>query len=142
MAVRHGFVKIPKGTFVPIAQVPNLKDQDVVVVCTGGQGEPSSALQRMSTGGSTPIPETGNDALIGGMVDDLMRKGVHVFRHETHDIDGAGPLHVSGHASIDEYKEMIQMMKPKFFIPIYGRIAANNGTLKSLSRKVSHEPVQ
>jgi len=50
MAVRHGFVKIPKGTFVPIANVANLHDEDVVVVCTGGQGEPSSALQRMSTG--------------------------------------------------------------------------------------------
>ena len=135
MAVRHGFVKIPKGTFVPIAAVPNLKDHEVVVVCTGGQGEPSSALQRMSLGdhkhiklkeqdsvilSSTPIPETGNDALIGNMVDDLMRKGVHVFRHETHDIDGVGPLHVSGHASIDEYRDMIDMTKPKFFIPIYG----------------------
>lgn len=135
MAVRHGFVKIPKGTFVPIANVPQLKDQDVVVVCTGSQGEPSSALQRMATGdhkhiklkeqdtvvlSSTPIPESGNDALIGDMVDDLMRKGVHVYRHETHVIDGCGPLHVSGHASIDEYKDMINMTKPKFFVPIYG----------------------
>ncbi|HET7320538.1 MAG TPA: ribonuclease J, partial [Candidatus Saccharimonadales bacterium] len=50
MAVRHGFVRVPKGTFVPIASVPNLKDSDVVVVCTGGQGEPSSALQRMAAG--------------------------------------------------------------------------------------------
>jgi ribonuclease J len=135
MAVRHGFVKIPKGTFVPIANVANLHDEDVVVVCTGGQGEPSSALQRMSTGdhkhiklkandtvvlSSSPIPETGNDALIGNMVDDLMRKGVHVFQHATHELDGSGPLHVSGHASIDEYLEMIKMLKPKFFIPIYG----------------------
>jgi ribonuclease J len=135
MAVRHGFMRIPKGTFVPIATVPSLKEHDVVVVCTGGQGEPSSALQRMATGdhkhiklkeqdtvilSSTPIPETGNDALIGTMVDELMRKGVHVYRHETHDIDGVGPLHVSGHASIDEYKEMIEMTNPKFFIPIYG----------------------
>jgi ribonuclease J len=135
MAVRNGFMKIPKGTFVPIASVPNLKDQDVVVVCTGGQGEPNSALVRMSMGdhkhvslkeqdtvilSSTPIPETGNDALIGDMVDDLMRKGVHVFRHETYGIDGIGPLHVSGHASMDEYKEMINIVKPKFFIPIWG----------------------
>jgi ribonuclease J len=135
MALRNGFVKIPKGTFVPIASVPSLKDHDVVVVCTGGQGEPNSALQRMSLGdhkhiklkaqdtvilSSTPIPESGNDALIGDMVDDLMRKNVHVFRHETHDLDGCGPLHVSGHASIDEYKDMINMTKPKFFIPIYG----------------------
>jgi ribonuclease J len=135
MAVRHGFMKIPKGTFVPIASVPNMKDTDVVVVCTGSQGEPSSALQRMSSGdhkhiklkeqdtvvlSSTPIPESGNDSLIGAMVDGLTRKGVHVFEHRNHELDGVGPLHVSGHASQDEYAEMIQMTKPKFFIPIYG----------------------
>jgi ribonuclease J len=135
MAVRHGFVRVPKGTFVPIANVPNMKDQDVVIVCTGSQGEPSSALQRMADGdhkyiklkandsvilSSTPIPESGNDALIGKMVDDLVRKDVHVFRHETHELDGIGPLHVSGHASIDEYREMIGMIRPKFFMPIYG----------------------
>lgn len=135
MAVRHGFVKVPKGTFVPIASVNSLPDDKVIVICTGGQGEPSSALMRMSTGdhrhikmkpqdtvvlSSTPIPESGNDALIGAMVDDLLRKQVHVFQHITHDLDGCGPLHVSGHASIEEYREMIDMLKPKFFVPIYG----------------------
>jgi ribonuclease J len=69
---------------------------------------------------SSPIPETGNDALIGALVDDFTRKGVHVFEHRNHELDGVGPLHVSGHASQDEYAEMIQMTKPKFFIPIYG----------------------
>ncbi len=135
MAIRNGYVRVPKGTFVPISAVGTMKDQDVVVVCTGGQGEPNSALMRMSAGehqhvkmkaqdtvvlSSTPIPETGNDALVGAMVDDLMRKDVHVFRHEMHDLDGCGPLHVSGHASIEEYRDMINMTKPKFFIPIYG----------------------
>lgn len=135
MAVRHGFVKVPKGTFVPIASVPTLKDSEVVVVCTGGQGEPSSALQRMASGehrhvkmkeqdtvilSSTPIPETGNDALIGVMIDELMRKGVHVFTHVNHELQGVGPLHVSGHASRDEYADMINFTRPKFFIPIYG----------------------
>jgi len=135
MAVRHGFMKIPKGTFVPIAQVPNMKDQEIVVVCTGSQGEPSSALQRMASGdhrhiklkeqdtvvlSSSPIPESGNDALIGDMVDGLARKHVHVFEHRNHDLDGIGPLHVSGHASRDEYADMINLTKPKFFVPIYG----------------------
>jgi ribonuclease J len=69
---------------------------------------------------STPIPETGNDKSIGKMVDDMMRKGVHVFRHETYGLDGTGPLHVSGHASIEEYRDMIDMVRPKFFIPVYG----------------------
>ncbi len=135
MSVRHGFMKIPKGTFVPIASAGNMKDEELIVICTGSQGEPSSAMQRMSNGehrhiklkeqdtvilSSTPIPESGNDARIGDMIDDLLRKGVHVFRHETHEIDGCGPLHVSGHASIEEYREMIQMTQPRFFIPIYG----------------------
>lgn len=135
MAVRNGFMKIPKGTFVPIASVASLKDEEVVVVCTGGQGEPNSALQRMSAGehkyvkikeqdtvilSSTPIPYTGNDALVRTMVDSLFSKGVHVFRHETREVDHIGPLHVSGHASMDEYAEMIDMVQPKFFIPIYG----------------------
>jgi ribonuclease J len=139
MAVRHGFVRIPKGTFVPIASAATMKDTDLVVVCTGSQGEPSSALQRMSNGehrhvklkeqdtvilSSTPIPYSGNDAAIRTMVDDLFKKGVHVFRHETREIDGIGPLHVSGHASRDEYADMINMLKPKFFIPIYGDYTA------------------
>jgi ribonuclease J len=135
MAVRHGFVRIPKGTFAPIASAATMKDQDIVVVCTGSQGEPSSALQRMSAGehrhiklkeqdtvilSSTPIPYSGNDSAIRTMVDDLLKKSVHVFRHETHELDSIGPLHVSGHASRDEYAEMIDMTKPKFFVPIYG----------------------
>ncbi len=135
MAIRHGFMKVPKGTFVPIANVSAMKDDEVVIVCTGSQGEPSSAMQRMANGehrhiklkeqdtvilSSTPIPESGNDALVGQMVDGLTRKGVHVFEARNHDLDGVGPLHVSGHASRDEYAEMIQMTNPKFFIPIYG----------------------
>lgn len=135
MAVRHGFMRIPKGTFIPIASVAALSNDKVVVICTGSQGEPSSALQRMANGehkyiklkeqdtvilSSTPIPESGNDALIGQMVDDLTKKSVHVFEHRNHELDNVGPLHVSGHASRDEYAEMIQMTKPMFFIPIYG----------------------
>lgn len=135
MAVRHGFMRIPKGTFVPIASVPAMSNDKVVIICTGSQGEPSSALQRMANGehrhiklkeqdtvilSSTPIPESGNDALIGQMVDGLVKKQVHVFEHRNHELDNVGPLHVSGHASQDEYAEMIQVTKPKFFIPIYG----------------------
>ena len=135
MAVRHGFVKVPKGTFIPIASANNLPDNKVVVICTGSQGEPNSALIKMSTGdhrnikmkprdtvilSSTPIPETGNDALIGTMVDDLMRSGVHVYQHTTHEIDNIGPLHVSGHGSMEEYREMIKLIRPKFFVPVYG----------------------
>jgi ribonuclease J len=135
VAVKLGMIRIPKGTFVPIANVPNMKDEEVVVISTGAQGEPSSALQRMASGdhkyiklkqqdtvilSATPIPESGNDKLIGAMVDNLMKNNVHVFRHDHRDVDGCGPLHVSGHASMDEYGDMIEMTKPKFFIPVYG----------------------
>lgn len=139
MAIRHGFVKVPKGTFVPIASSSSIPDDKLVVICTGGQGEPSAALVRMSTGdhrnikmkpqdtvilSSTPIPYTGNDGKIRAMVDDLLKKEVHVFRHESREVDNCGPLHVSGHASQDEYREMINMLKPKFFVPIYGDYTA------------------
>jgi ribonuclease J len=135
MAIRNGFVRVPKGTFIPIANTAGMKDNELVIVCTGSQGEPSSALQRMSNGehrhvklkeqdsvvlSSTPIPYSGNDAKVRSMVDDLLRKNVHVFRHQFRDIDGCGPLHVSGHASADEYADMINMTKPKFFIPVMG----------------------
>jgi ribonuclease J len=135
VAVKLGMIKIPKGTFVPIASVPKMNDREVVVVCTGSQGEPNSALQRMSVGdhkyiklkpqdtvilSSTPIPDSGNDRLITKMVDELNRNGVFVKRHTTHEADSCGPLHVSGHCSQDEYMDMIDMIKPKFLIPIYG----------------------
>lgn len=135
VAVKLGMIRIPKGTFVPIANVPNMKEDEIVIISTGAQGEPSSALQRMASGdhkyiklkpqdtvilSATPIPESGNDKLIGAMVDNLMKMNVHVFRHDHRDVDGCGPLHVSGHASLDEFGEMIQMTKPKFFIPVYG----------------------
>ncbi len=135
MAIRNGFVKVPKGTFVPMNSVANIPDEQLVIICTGSQGEPSSALMRMSTGdhrfvkmkaqdtvvfSSTPIPYSGNDAKIRALTDDLMRKNVHVVRHETHELDSYGPLHVSGHASMDEYADMINYLKPKYFLPIYG----------------------
>ena len=139
MAVRNGNMKIPKGTFVSIAAMPTLKDDQVVIVCTGSQGEPNSALMRMSLGdhkhialkeqdtvilSSNPIPYSGNDALIRSMVDDFLKKGVHVHRHETYELDHGGPLHVSGHGGIEEYRDIIKLIKPKFFLPVYGDYTA------------------
>ena len=135
LAVRLGYLKVPRGVVIPLREAVNLPDQQLVVVATGSQGEENAVLQRMSMGehkyinvkstdtvifSSTPIPFSGNDASVRQITDDLLRRGTRVLRHETHELDGVGPLHVSGHASIDEYKEMIAMVKPKFFIPIYG----------------------
>lgn len=150
VAVKLGMIRIPKGTFVPIANAPNMKDNELVVISTGAQGEPSSALQRMATGdhkhiklkeqdtvilSATPIPESGNDKLIGDMVDNLMKLGVHVFRHDHREVDGCGPLHVSGHASIEEYGEMIEMTKPKFFMPIYGSYGSKHYHVEEAVRR-------
>jgi len=150
VAVKHGMIRIPKGTFVPIANAATMKDEELVVISTGAQGEPSSALQRMASGehkyvklkaqdtvilSATPIPESGNDRLIAAMVDNLMRQGVHVFRHDHREVDGCGPLHVSGHASMDEYGEMIDMMRPKFFVPIYGPYGSKHYHIEEAVRR-------
>lgn len=133
IAVRQGILKIPKGTVLAMREMPNIPDNQVLVICTGGQGEPGAALQRMSEGehkyiklhegdtvvvSSTPIP--GNEIAYARIGDDLIRQGVFLFRHPTHEVDGVGPLHVSGHAARDEYREMLHIVRPKFFLPIYG----------------------
>jgi ribonuclease J len=139
VAVRNGFIRIPKGTVIPMADASNVADKNLLVITTGAQGEENSALRRMSTGdhrhiklkpqdtailSSTPIPTTGNDALIEHLVDDCLRKGIHIYQHATHEVDKIGPLHVSGHAARDEYQDMIEMLKPKYFMPIMGSFSA------------------
>jgi len=132
IAVRQGILKIPKGTVTAMRDVVTLPDNQVLVVCTGGQGEPGAALQRMATGehkhiklhagdtvvvSSTPIP--GNEVRYEEIGNDLVLKGVHLYRHPTHEVDGSGPLHVSGHARRDEYREILHIIQPKYFLPIY-----------------------
>ena len=133
LAVRLGNLNIPKDVLVPMGEAVRLPDAKVVIICTGGQGEPGAALSRMAVGehrviklrcgdsvviSSTPIP--GNEQSYSQMGDDLARIGVTQFRHPTHEIDGSGPLHVSGHAFRDEHAEMIQLTRPRFMMPIYG----------------------
>ncbi len=150
VAVKLGMIRIPKGTFVPIANIANLKEEEIVIISTGAQGEPSSALQRMASGdhkhvklkaqdtvilSATPIPESGNDKLISAMVDNLMRSGVHVFRHDHREVDGCGPLHVSGHASMEEYGDMVELTRPKFFVPIYGSYGSKHYHIEEAVRR-------
>jgi ribonuclease J len=133
IAVRQGILKIPKGTVVPIQQASTISPEKLLVMCTGGQGEPNAALQRMSEGehknvnlsegdtvviSSSPIP--GNEVSYDQLSNRLKKKGVYLFRHPTHEIDGCGPLHVSGHARREELREMLQLVRPKFFIPVHG----------------------
>jgi len=132
-AVRLGNLKIPKGTLVAMRAAASIPDSELVVICTGGQGEPGAAMSRMAMGehqyiklkhadtviiSSTPIP--GNERSYQEIADCLASIGVKQYRHGTHEIDGCGPLHVSGHAARDEHAEMIQLTRPDYLMPIYG----------------------
>lgn len=133
LAVRLGNLKIPKGTLVTMRETASIPDRQLVVICTGGQGEPGAAMSRMASGehqyiklkqsdsviiSSTPIP--GNERSYQQIGDDLAIIGVTQFRHPTHAVDGSGPLHVSGHGNRDEHAEMIQLTRPTYLLPIYG----------------------
>lgn len=132
IAVRQGILKVPKGTIVSMQQASTLADNKILIMCTGGQGEPNAALQRMSEGehkyiklkpsdtvviSSSPIP--GNEVSYDEISNRLSAAGVTLFRHPTHELDGCGPLHVSGHARRDELREMIRMIRPTFLIPVH-----------------------
>ena len=132
IAIRQGILKIPKGTVTTMRDIASLQDNKILVICTGGQGEPNAALQRMAEGNhnhitlkpgdsvivsSTPIP--GNEVRYQTIGNELSSRGLHLYRHPTHEIDGCGPLHVSGHARRDEYKELLHIIRPKYFGPIY-----------------------
>lgn len=133
IAVRQGILKVPKGAILSMQQASSVADNKLLVMCTGGQGESNAALQRMSEGehkhiklkegdtvviSSSPIP--GNEIRYDQISNRLSQKGVQLFRHPTHELDGCGPLHVSGHARRDELREMIKLVRPKFFVPVHG----------------------
>ncbi len=132
IAVRQGILKVPKGTFMAMRDIANIPDEKILVMATGGQGEPNAALQKMSEGthkyiklkpgdtvvvSSSPIP--GNEIRYDMIGNNLAKLGVHLFRHPTHEIDGCGPLHVSGHARRDEMREMMHIIRPKYVLPVH-----------------------
>lgn len=132
IAVRQGLLKIPKGFVLPMREMPNIPDNQVLIVCTGGQGEPGSALQRMSIGehrhiklkdtdtiivSSNPIP--GNELRYQEIGNEIVRLGAHYVNNPDHEVYGAGLLHVGGHGYRGEHRDMIRLTKPKFMIPIY-----------------------
>lgn len=132
IAVRQGILKVPKGMFISMKDANNVPDDQLLVMCTGGQGEPNAALQRMSEGthnhiklkegdtvviSSSPIP--GNEVRYDAISNRLAEAGLHLYRHPTHEVDGCGPLHVSGHARRDEMRDMLHMVKAKFVLPVH-----------------------
>lgn len=122
-----GYIKIPTGVLVEPSAIKNLPDNQISVLCTGSQGEPFAALSRISNGNhrhlsinnndtvifsSSPIP--GNLISINKIIDQLSRRGATVIHHKLRNI------HASGHGAQEELKLMLQLLNPKFFMPIHG----------------------
>lgn len=129
IARKLGYLDIPNDLLVPIEQALQMQDHKVVLMCTGSQGEPSSIVGRLSAGtnrqfdlkpndtvvlSSHPIP--GNEETISKTINRLLRRGANVI------YDALAPIHVSGHASQEEQKLLIDMVRPKYFIPIHGEL--------------------
>ncbi len=126
-AEKIGEINIPDGVMVDVSKIKNMRDSEIVVVSTGSQGEPMSALSRMSNGenqfvtigdndtviiSASPIP--GNEKLVYRVINNLYKLGAEVVYESLQNI------HVSGHACREEHKIMHHLLKPKFFIPVHG----------------------
>lgn len=122
-----GYLTIPEGVLVDIAQINKLPKNKVVIISTGSQGEAMSALYRMAFSehrqiniepgdrvivSASAIP--GNENMISKVIDELFHKGAEVIYERNTD------LHVSGHASQEEQKMLLALVKPKYFIPVHG----------------------
>jgi ribonuclease J len=127
IAIQLGYLDIKQEELLTAGEMETLPSHEVVVVATGSQGEPTSAMVRMSLGdhrqitlrnGDTVIlsamPIPGNEELFNRTVDNLYRQGVDVLYHEV------GDVHVSGHGGRDDYQHMLELVRPKFFIPVHG----------------------
>lgn len=129
IARKLGYLDIPDEVIIPIDQALQMQDHKVVIMCTGSQGEPSSIVGRLSAGtnrqfdlkagdtvvlSSHPIP--GNEETISKTINRLLRRGAKVV------YDSIAPVHVSGHASQEEQKLLLNLVRPKHFMPIHGEL--------------------
>ena len=121
------YIKVPDNVFIDIDMIKNYTDDQLVIITTGSQGEPMSALTRMASGehrkvqitpddliiiSANPIP--GNEKLVSKVIDDLMQIGAEVVYSSLADV------HVSGHACQEEQRLMLALVKPKYFLPVHG----------------------
>lgn len=122
-----GYLNVPKNILINIDHINNYTDDKLVIITTGSQGEPMSALTKMAFGehrkvsvtpndyviiSATPIP--GNEKMVGNVVNELMKRDVEVIYEKMYEV------HVSGHACQEELKLMMGLVKPQFFIPVHG----------------------
>ena len=122
-----GYLNVPKNILVPIDTINNYTDDKLVIITTGSQGEPMSALTKIAFGdhrkvsltpndyviiSATPIP--GNEKMVGHVVNALMKRGVEVIYEKMYEV------HASGHGCQEDLKLMMGLVKPKYFIPVHG----------------------
>ena len=123
-----GYIKSNKGTLIEPKEIKNYPDSKITLLCTGAQGEGSAVLMRIANGeylplklkkgdtvifSSSVIP--GNERTVQALKDDILRKKVNLFHYKMMDI------HAGGHAQQEELKRMIEIMNPKYFMPIHGQ---------------------
>ena len=127
IALDLGYLKIPQETWLRLEDLKKFEDQEVVIITTGSQGEPMSVLSRIATDehkfikvkdGDTVILSAkmipGNERSIGKIINHLFRRGANVIYEKVSEV------HVSGHASKEELKLMLNLIKPKYFMPVHG----------------------
>ncbi len=129
IAQKMGYLDIPETTLISLEEGLHLPGKEVVLMCTGSQGEPTSIIGRLSAGtnrqfdieigdtiviSSHPIP--GNEEAINKTINRLLRRGAEVI------YEALSAVHVSGHASSEEMKLLLNLVRPKFFMPIHGEL--------------------
>lgn len=129
LARKLGYIDLPEESVIPLEQALSLPDKEVLILCTGSQGEESSILGRLSRGkyiafsikkgdtivlSSSPIP--GNEENISGVINRLYRLGADVI------INSVLSVHVSGHACQEEMKLLMNLVRPKYLIPVHGEL--------------------
>ena len=127
IAAELGYLNVAEGVLIDVEDIKKYTPDKLVIVTTGSQGEPMSALHRIAAGehrnveiipgdmiiiSATPIP--GNEKLVSKVINELMKRGANVVYEKMYDV------HVSGHACQEELKLMLSIIKPKYFIPLHG----------------------
>ena len=129
IAQKLGYLNVPTDLIIPLNAVNSFPPSKVTIMATGTQGEPSAVLGRLATGrhrnisverGDTVVmsahPIPGNEELVHRIINRLLQRGAHVL------YDAIAPVHVSGHASSEEQKLLLNVIRPKYFIPIHGEL--------------------
>ncbi len=127
MAMELGYLDIPQGMLIRAEDINKFRPEQIVIICTGSQGEPTSALTRIANQdhrlirvqpgdtiilSATPVP--GNEKMVHRTINNLFRQGAEVF------YQGISNVHVSGHGAQEELKLMLSLIRPKFFVPVHG----------------------